>query len=117
MCPDSANDDNGEEKRCYNACYTVENDHGYCSSWRLSEDIAVIVIAATASIDGILIHVYGSGWEWRIILLQSSHHCLGLISAKHGVDVCKGEAIGGAERARCGVDAVEHNCVRFVVHR
>ena len=60
--------------------------------------------------------MYGCYWIWRIIFLQYSHQNCGLVGAKHSVHVCEAEVIRGAESAACGVYAVEHNCIGFVVH-
>ena len=116
MCPDSANDNDGQEQGCYYARDTVKDDHCHCSCWRFAQDV-VRITATAAAIDGILVHMYRGCWIWRIILLQSSHHRFGRVGTEHSVDVCKAEVICGAEAAACGIYAVEHNCIGFIVHR
>ena len=115
MCPDSADNNDGQEEGCYYACDTVKDDHCHCGRWRFAQDV-VVITATAAAINGILVHMYRGCWKWRIILLQSSHHCFGRVGAEHSVDVCKAEIICGAETAACGVYAVEHNCIGFIVH-
>ena len=115
MCPDSADNNDSQEESRYYARDTVKDDHCHCSRWRFAQDV-VCITATTATIDSIFVHMYRGWWKWRIILLQSSRQCFGLVGAEHSVHVCKAEVIGGAEIAACGVYAIEYNCIGFVVH-
>ena len=116
MCPDSADNNDGQEEGCYYARDTVKNDHCHCGRGRFAQDV-VRITATVAAINGVLVHMYRGCWIWRIILLQSSHDHFGRVGTKHSVHVCKTEVIRGAEIAACGVNAVEHNCIGFIVHR
>ena len=113
MGTDSANNDDDQEKGCDDACDTVEDDHGHCSSWRFAQDI-IIAIRARA-INGGLIHLDVGLRVLRAPSIQATDNGLGRIGSQHGIHPGESEVVGVLKGTAGSICGVEDDCSRLRV--